>query len=47
MFYVIIFAFDPELKLERVITERGYGHWLDKLLINDYLTRDQMNFTNS
>ena len=45
--YVITFAFHPELKLERVITERNYGNLLDKLLTIDYLLRDQINFTNS
>ena len=44
--YVVIFAFHPELKLERLITQQSYRHLLDKLLTVDYLTGNQINFTN-
>ena len=45
--YIIVFAFHPELKLERLITEQSYRHSLVKLLTVDYLRRDQMDITNS
>ena len=38
--YIIVFAFHPELKLERVIIEQSYRHSLVKLLTVDYLKRN-------
>ena len=42
--YVIIFAFHPYLKLNRVIIERSFGHSLEKSTSLDYLTREQLLF---
>ena len=42
--YVIIVAFHPKLKMERVIIQRSFGHSLEKLKTIDYLTNEQMSF---
>ena len=39
--YVIIFAFHPDLNLERIIVERSFGYSYEELLSIDYLTTDQ------
>ena len=39
--YVIIFAFHPALKLNKVIPGRSYGHNIKKLNTIDYLAADQ------
>ena len=44
--YVIIFAFHPELQIDRVITERSFGHSQARLLSLNYLTTEQMKFKN-
>ena len=36
--YIIIFAFHPELKLDRIIIEWSYRHLSIKLLDIDYIT---------
>ena len=45
--YVIIVAFQPKLRLPRVIIERSYGHSLDKLSQIDYLTAEQLSFADT
>ena len=40
VFYVIIFAFHPELNIDRVIIERSFGHSTNKLTSLNYLTRE-------
>ena len=42
--YVIIFAFHPELKMKRIITERSFGHSIQKLTTIDYLTNEQLKY---
>ena len=42
--YVIIVAFQPELKMKKIICERSYGHSLKKLNTIDYLSEDQIKF---
>ena len=44
MYYVLIVAFYPHLKLRKVIVQRSYGHTLQQLTTLDYLTNDQMKF---
>ena len=44
--YVVIFAFHPELKVDRIIIERSYEPSRDKLLNIDCSTRAQMKFIN-
>ena len=44
--YVIIFAFHPELQIDRVIIERSFGHLQAQLLSLNYLTTEQMKFKN-
>ena len=44
--YVIILAFHPRLKMDRVIIQRSFGHSLEQLTTTDYLTDDQMSFVN-
>ena len=44
--YMIIFAFHPELKLDRIIIEWSYRHSSIKLLNIDYLTEEQIKFIN-
>ena len=42
--YVIIFAFHPELDIDRVVIERSVGHLREKLTSLDYLTCEQLEF---
>ena len=42
--YVVIFAFHPELQLDRIITERSFGHSQMRLCSLNYLTREQLKF---
>ena len=44
--YVMIVAFHPELKLNRIIVECSFAHSFQKLTTIDYFTNDQMNFVN-
>ena len=39
VFYVIVFAFHPNLNLETVIVAGSFGHSLEKLVNIGYLTR--------
>ena len=41
---VIIIAFQPALKLERIIVYRSFAHLLEQLTSLHYLTREQINF---
>ena len=41
--YVIILAFHPKLKMDRVIIQRSFGRSLEQLTTIDYLTNDQMS----
>ena len=44
--HVMIIAFHPELKLNRIIVERSFAHSFQKLTTIDYFTNDQMNFVD-
>ena len=44
---VIIFPFDPDLDIDRVIIERSFGHSRKKLASLTYLTREQLNFKDN
>ena len=46
MSYVIIVAFHPKLKMDRVIIQRSFEHSLEKLATIYYLTNDQMSFVD-
>ena len=43
---VLIGAFHPHLNLRKIIVQRSYGHSLEQLTMIDYLTNDQMSFTD-
>ena len=45
-FYVIIIAFHPKLKMDRVIIQRSFEHSLKKLATINYLMNDQMSFVD-
>ena len=45
--YVIIFAFHPDLEMKRIITERGFGHSIEKLTTIDYLTAEQLKYKDT
>ena len=45
--YEIIFAFHPELDIDRVIIGRSFGHSPERLTSLNYLTREQLEFQNS
>ena len=42
--YVLIVAFHPALKLNRIIIQRSYAHSLDQLTSLNYFSEDQMKF---
>lgn len=42
--YVIIFAFHPELNLEKVIGERSFWHSLEKLVNVGYLAQNMLEY---
>ena len=44
--YVMIVAFHPELKLNRIIVIRSFAYSFQKLTTIDYFTNDQMNFVD-
>ena len=44
--YVIIFAFHPDLQLDRVIIKRIFGHSQAKLCSPNYLINEQLKFKN-
>ena len=45
--YVMIVAFHPALKRDRIIVYRSFAHTLDQLSTISYLTREQMGFIDS
>ena len=45
--YVIIFAFHPELDIDRVIIDRSFGHSRERLTSLNFLTREQLQFKDS
>ena len=47
MSLVIIFAFYQELKFDRIIIERNFRHFLQKLADVSYVTRYQLVFANA
>ena len=47
VFYVIIFTFHPELEIDKVITERSFGHSEYTLTSLNYLTVAQLSFKNN
>ena len=42
--YVMIVAFHPELKLDRIIIQRSFAHSIEQLTRLDYFTREQITF---
>ena len=44
--YVTIFAFHPDLQLNRVIVEQSFGHSREQLWSLNYLTSEQLKFKN-
>ena len=42
--YVLIVAFHPALKLNRIIKQRSYAHSLEQLTSLNYFSEDQMKF---
>ena len=42
--YVLIVAFHPALKLNRIIIQRSYAHSLQQLTSLNYFSEDQMKF---
>ena len=44
--YVIVFAFNPKLNLDRVIIQRSFGHSLKTSKTIDYLTSGEMECIN-
>ena len=44
--YVIILAFHPKLKIERVIIQQSFGRSLVRLTTNDPLINDEMLFVD-
>ena len=45
--YVIIFTFHPELDIHCVIIERSFRHSRERLTSFNYLTQEQLEFTDS
>ena len=45
--YVIIFAFRPDLDIDRVIIECSFGHSRKKLTTLNYVTRKQLDFKDN
>ena len=45
--YIMIVAFHPALNLERVIIYRSFAHTFDQLSNIDYLSREQISFTDN
>ena len=45
--YVIIFAFHPYLDIKRIIIERSFGHSIQKLTTIDYLTSEQLKYSDT
>ena len=43
---VIIVAFHPELKLDRIIIQRSFAHSIEQLTNLDYFTREQITYTD-
>ena len=42
--YVMIVAFHPALKLDRIIIYRSFAHSLEQLTTLDYFSREQISF---
>ena len=42
--YVMIVAFHPELKLDRIIIYRSFAHSVEQLTTLDYFSREQITF---
>ena len=45
--YVTIFAFHPDLDIDRVIIEHSFGHSCEILRSLNYLTQEQLNFKDN
>ena len=42
--YVMIVAFHPEFKFDRIIIQRSFAHSIEQLTCLDYFTREQITF---
>ena len=42
--YVMIFAFHPQLKLNRIIIQRSYAHSIEQLTSLNYFTQERIKF---
>ena len=45
--YVIIFAFHPDVNLDRIIIERSFAHSLKKLIDVIYLKQDMITYADT
>ena len=45
--YVIIFAFHPDLDMKHIIIERSFGHSIQKRTTIDYLTSEQLKYSDT
>ena len=45
--YVMVVAFHPELKLNRIIIQRSYAHSLEQLTSLNYFTQEQISFIDT
>ena len=43
----MIVAFNPKLDLDRIIIQRSFAHFIEKLTTLDYFTRKQLSFVDS
>ena len=44
--YVMIVAFHPELKINRIVIQRSYTHSIEELTSLNYFTQEQINLIN-
>ena len=44
--YVMIVAFHPDLKIDKIIIQRSYAHAIEQLTSLDYFSQDQIKFIN-
>ena len=45
--YVMIFAFHPQLKLNRIIIQRSYAHSIEQLTSLNYFTQERIKFLDN
>ena len=45
--YAMIFAFHPQLKLNRIIIQRSYAHSIEQLTSLNYFTQERIKFLDN